>query len=577
MIDTGTVRLVILFGMFLYFAGDYNTVIQSIWGNNGEDANQTDSELKRLPEGPPKNGLHLERMVFAAAKKNMDEEDNDNYLTYIRRQDYEADTQVHTIYHETRQDGDDNQDSLFAETHLRADVYRAPGPAERNGTVAAELNQILSKMQLTKILTILACCFLILNCVVSAPAPQEPFFEIPVQLVGFPVIIAAVRITNFVKKLAYSLNPQTYANRTKRTLPKLYDDEILDVAQVEKRMISELGENVCIYERICSKYAQATLQKKGRERANEWDSIFSGLTRPNFNLFQALSSIARYDDLKCVPRILCEVASGSMPGSLSYRQSSTLQNFGSNALFGLLTAFDSSGTSPILSFGRAALLGYTNRGESSMCYREYSRCPSNPDQLISYLNNHNGGFFRFFQGNQGNPGNYYRPQQSFNRPYYKNSVQYRILQTTTEYPYPQSLLGPEADRTGTGKLTFADSVYDERESNDNRFFAEKLKQSGSSKVVFPREMRLDQAQSNRIIKSLNVFNDLNANKMKNEAYRKDRKFFPQEDEFENEYKDYFSQSQMDYNRKPRFEQHNNKQSYLIKRIKTFAENDDRQG
>ncbi|XP_031787535.1 uncharacterized protein LOC100123493 [Nasonia vitripennis] len=76
MIDTGTVRLVILFGMFLYFAGDYNTVIQSIWGNNGEDANQTDSELKRLPEGPPKDGLHLERMVFAAAKKTMDEEDN---------------------------------------------------------------------------------------------------------------------------------------------------------------------------------------------------------------------------------------------------------------------------------------------------------------------------------------------------------------------------------------------------------------------------------------------------------------------------------------------------------------------
>ncbi|XP_003424532.1 uncharacterized protein LOC100679938 [Nasonia vitripennis] len=130
-------------------------------------------------------------------------------------------------------------------------------------------------MQLTRILTILACCFLILNCVASAPVPQEPFFELPVQLVGFPVIIAAVRITNFVKKLAYSLNPQTYANRTKRTLPKLHDDEILDVAQVEKRMISELGENVCIYERICSKYAQATLQKKGRERAHEWDSIFS--------------------------------------------------------------------------------------------------------------------------------------------------------------------------------------------------------------------------------------------------------------------------------------------------------------
>lgn len=67
---------------------------------------------------------------------------------------------------------------------------------------------------------------------------------------------------------------ETYANRTKRNLPKLHDDEILDVAQVEKKMISELGENVCIYARICSRYAQATLQKKGRERAHEWDTIF---------------------------------------------------------------------------------------------------------------------------------------------------------------------------------------------------------------------------------------------------------------------------------------------------------------
>ncbi|XP_076237111.1 uncharacterized protein LOC143180935 [Calliopsis andreniformis] len=130
-------------------------------------------------------------------------------------------------------------------------------------------------MRLSRAFFLLGCCFLVLSLANGAPRPDEPVFELPVQLVGFPVIIAAVRITNFVKKLAYSLNPGTYTNRVRRDLPLLHDEEILDVGQVEKKLVTELGSNVCVYERICAKYATETLRKRSRERALDWDVVFS--------------------------------------------------------------------------------------------------------------------------------------------------------------------------------------------------------------------------------------------------------------------------------------------------------------
>lgn len=52
-----------------------------------------------------------------------------------------------------------------------------------------------------------------------------------------------------------------------------------------------------------------------------------------------------------------------------------------------------------MNFGRAALLGLA--GGEGYCDSAYPRCPRNEEDLLFYLNNHRGGFFRFFNGGSG--------------------------------------------------------------------------------------------------------------------------------------------------------------------------------
>lgn len=81
-------------------------------------------------------------------------------------------------------------------------------------------------------------------------------------------------------------------------------------------------------------------------------------------------------------------------------------------------------------------------------------------------------------------------------------------------------MGAEADRTGTGKLTFAND-YHKKENSDATFFSGQLKESETGKVVFPKSKRDYDSQSNLLIKSLNTFD----NNEQKESLQMAKRFF----------------------------------------------------
>ncbi|XP_032291022.1 uncharacterized protein [Drosophila virilis] len=80
----------------------------------------------------------------------------------------------------------------------------------------------------------------------------DPLFELPVQLVGFPVIVLSVRLSQFAKKLAYSLNPNTYRSRSRRDAAHPL---ALDAQLAQKEIQREFGPQACILEEPCRVHA----------------------------------------------------------------------------------------------------------------------------------------------------------------------------------------------------------------------------------------------------------------------------------------------------------------------------------
>nr|CAD7577837.1 unnamed protein product [Timema californicum] len=166
-----------------------------------------------------------------------------------------------------------------------------------------------SRLLLGGLLLAQLCGLLMISTVVpsSEAAPQENTFDIPVQLIGFPIIILAVRISNFIRKLAYSLSPGTYVGRGRRSAtatagPGVVWDSDMDVSEVEKKLVEEMGEDVCIDQHVCVMYAETAL-KSTNPQPLDWNQVFSDYesspvsNRENYLLSVFLGDIIKSPDL----------------------------------------------------------------------------------------------------------------------------------------------------------------------------------------------------------------------------------------------------------------------------------------
>ncbi|KAL9905911.1 uncharacterized protein ACN427_004531 [Glossina fuscipes fuscipes] len=167
-----------------------------------------------------------------------------------------------------------------------------------------KLRQIISLCSLP---TIYVIYILLLEYVDKGLAQNpDPLFELPVQLIGFPVIVLSVRLSQFAKKLAYSLSPSTYRSRNKRDTAMLAYNA--DIAQ--KEILREFGPRACVLVEPCRVHASRP-GHYSNTRPN-WPQVFSNYKVQSTGTKQwYLLSVFIGDAVRDVP--LCRLLAKRMP------------------------------------------------------------------------------------------------------------------------------------------------------------------------------------------------------------------------------------------------------------------------
>lgn len=65
---------------------------------------------------------------------------------------------------------------------------------------------------------------------------------------------------------------ETYVSKRERR--SISNEEMINMLEAEKRLVSELGNNVCIYPRVCLHHAEKARKSGSMQVEVNWDDVF---------------------------------------------------------------------------------------------------------------------------------------------------------------------------------------------------------------------------------------------------------------------------------------------------------------